>query len=120
MALISITVQPCRLLARSRGDVAQCPEVGPSRTPADDHVWVNSKNLLDIQVKVGKPSDVELEELASSLMARERSGKRIGLPRCLLVEPLDERLDIVRVPGSEDLADDLEILLSGHDEASSE
>ncbi len=47
-------------------------------------------------------------------MAREWSGKRIGLPGCFLIESLDEGLDIVRVPRSEDLADDLKILLSSH------
>src|SRR5512145_133855 len=63
-------------LARSRLNIAELTEVRPCRTPTHDHVRVDSKNLLDIQVKIRERPDVELEELPRALVARERSGKR--------------------------------------------
>src|SRR4029453_1307989 len=100
--------------ASSGLNIAEIAEVRPRRTPTHDHIRVSRQNLLDIQVQVWKRPDVELEEVPRSLMAREWSRKRIGLPSCLLVESLDERLDIVRVPRSKYLTDDLKILLPSH------
>src|SRR5438128_8260139 len=105
-------VQPA--FASSGLKIGEFAEVRPRRAPTHDHVRVDSQNLLDIHVQVWERPDVELEELPRPLMAREWSGKRIGLPGRFLIESLDEGLDIVRVPRSEDLADDLMILLSSH------
>src|SRR5262245_56603629 len=65
-------------------------------------------------MQVWERPDVDLEKLSRTFMTRKRSGECIGFPDCLLVEALDERLDVVGIPSSEDLTNDLKILLSGH------
>jgi hypothetical protein len=58
-------------------------------------------------VKIGKRRNVQLQELPSAFVTSERGGKGVGFPRHLRVHALDERINIMRIPGREDLADDV-------------
>jgi hypothetical protein len=50
--------------------------VSSRRAPADDHVTVaGGEDLLNVEVKIGKRGDIQLEELPSPFMPRERHGK---------------------------------------------
>src|SRR5215510_7179865 len=96
-------------------NVAQPTEVGTARAPANDYVAAaSSEDLLDVEVEIGKRGQIHLEELARALVSRERRRERIRFPRRLRIEPLDEALEIVRVPRREDLSSDMEVVLFGH------
>ena len=82
--------------------------MSPFRAPADDYVAVTSgEHLFDIEVEIGEGRDIQLEEPPRAVVASERSRKGVRFPRDLRVQSLDERLDIMRIPSSEDLAHDV-------------
>src|SRR5262245_11731165 len=65
-------------------------------------------------MEIGKGYDVRLEELPGAFVARERGRKGIRFPDHLRVETLDERVDVMRIPRGEELANDVEMVLSRH------
>jgi hypothetical protein len=78
------------------------------RAPPDHRVRVTrGEDLFDIEVEIGKRRNVQLQELPSAFVTSKRGRKGVGFPRHLRVHALDERINIMRIPGSEDLADDV-------------
>src|SRR5215831_7079033 len=99
----------------SGGYVRQRALVGATGAPANDDVTLaRGKDRLHIEVQIGKRREIELEELPRPLMPPERRRKRVRLPYCLRVQPLDEGLHVVRVPSRKALSGDVKVVLSSH------
>src|SRR5215510_3755093 len=102
-------------LASGGRNVGQWSEVGSPRAPADDHMAVASaKDLLDIEMQIGKRSHINLEELARAVVSGERRREGVRFPHGLRVQPFDEGFHIVCIPRSEHLPSDMEVVLSSH------
>ena len=72
------------------------------------------KDLLDIEMQIGKCGHVDLEELTSAFVAGEGCWEGIRFPCSLRIQPLDEGFHIVRVPRREHLPSDMEVVLCSH------
>src|SRR5215475_8095757 len=71
-------------LASGGRNVGQWSEVGSARTPADDRMAVASgKDLLNIEMQIGKRCHIDLEELARAFVSGERCREGIRFPRGL-------------------------------------
>jgi hypothetical protein len=77
-------------------------------------VVTGGEHLFHVEVQIRERCDVQLEELPSTFVASEGSRKGIGLPGHLRVKTLDVRFDVVRIPSGEELANDVEMVLSRH------
>lgn len=62
-------------------------------------------------VEVGEGAHVHLHELTPGLAAGERCRDRVALDHVLLVEKLNVPVGVVLVPGVEDVANDLDVVL---------
>src|SRR5262249_55593315 len=66
------------------------------------------------EVQIGKRGHVGFKELACAFVSGERRREGIRFPHGFRIQPFDEGFHIMRVPRSEHLPSDMEVVLSSH------
>jgi hypothetical protein len=62
------------------------------------------EDLFDVEVQIWKGCDIQLEELPRAFVPSEGSRESVRFPRHLRIQALGERINLMRIPGGEHLA----------------